>query len=339
MTSKKQAGQRVVLTSDNVLKAKRNLKKISSTNTAIKLMTFVKANYPEDNMMIKKMGRQIKCSSRLEVYSNDIVKTIFCKEKTCSVCNSIRLAKFLNDTLDKLSKENNLYHMVLTVKNPDENELKETTDKMYSFFRNSSIRKNKIFRELNKKIKIVRSFETTFNEIMNTYHLHFHILLANENEKEIKEYGELVIEYWKKYFGNKANRKAQYLEPQEKSLLENFKYLFKIKDVKDTKTGMVYHLLKATHGKRLFLAKNIYSNKSLKKEMNKSKFNDVSNEKLMCTFNYLKDANNWINDKTGELFVKESDFEELKKERVEKRNYGEISFFLKNVNLNKSKKH
>jgi len=29
--------------------------------------------------------------------------------------------------------------------------------------------------------------------------------------------------------------------------------------------------------------------------MEESKSNDVSNEKLICTFNYMKNANNWIN--------------------------------------------
>ena len=65
-----------------------------------------------------------------------------------------------------------------------------------------------------------------------SYNNHFHCLVAGENELEVKGYGELVIDYWLKYFGNLANRKAQYFEPQEKTVLENFKYLFKLKDIK-----------------------------------------------------------------------------------------------------------
>ena len=264
----------------------------------------------------------------LDIYSNEVVKTAFCKEKTCLICNSIRLAKFLDKYLDKIKEENYLYHMVLTVQNPDANKLKRTIEMMFNFFKNSSIKKDNTFRILNKRIKFIRSFEATFNEKNKTYHIHFHILLAGSNEIEIKEYGEIIINYWMKYFRKKVkvNRAAQYFEPQERSVLENFKYLFKIKDISDSNLGMVYNLLKAIEGKRLFLAKNIKLDKILDDEMKELKFNDIDNESLINTYNYSKEFKNWIDENTGELFVQEGDFEKLKKDNIEKRNYRKINF-------------
>ena len=39
-----------------------------------------------------------------------------------------------------------------------------------------------------------------------------------EHRDWLKEYGNIIIEYWLKYFGDKANRKAQYFKKQDKSL-------------------------------------------------------------------------------------------------------------------------
>ncbi|MEJ2507560.1 MAG: hypothetical protein P8Y81_14975 [Ignavibacteriaceae bacterium] len=67
---------------------------------------------------------------------------------------------------------------------------------------------------------------------MDTYNVHFHILLGGDNKDEVKNYGELLMHFWLKYFGALADNQAQYLEQQVKSPLENFKYLFKFEEIK-----------------------------------------------------------------------------------------------------------
>lgn len=288
---------------DKVLQGKRHRKKIISLNTAIKLKVFAEANYPEDEKFIKRMERQIRCSIKLDVYTNDVVKSYFCGQKTCLVCNSIKLGKFLNKFLDVIQEEKIKYHMVLTVKNPDERNLKELINKMYLFFNRSSIKRNEEYVVLNKKIKMIRSFEATFNKNARTYHIHFHILLAGEDEEEVKRYGELLIEYWLKYFGKATNIKAQYLTPQEKSILENFKYLFKLKDLTEENMYMAYKLLKATENKRLFTAKNIKKKKNLK-SWEELKIKDVNDDHtVLDRFHFNGKINNWVNCETGEIFV------------------------------------
>ena len=319
---------------NQVLKAKRCIKKILSIKTAFKILGYVKVNFPKDEKMIKRMERQIKCSNRLEVYSNDVVRSMFCKQKTCLICNSIRLAKFLDKYLDEITKGTILYHIVLTVRNPQHKQLKKTINKMYGFFRNSAINKNKDYRELNKKVKMIRSFEATLNESANTYHIHFHILLASKNEQEVNIYGNLLIEYWMKYFGDKAHKDAQYLEKQERSILENFKYLFKMNDISDNNISMVYHLLKALEGKRLFLAKNIKLDKEKIRELKSKKYNDIENAKIDQTFRYHKEDKNWIDDLTGEIFVIDNDYEKLKQENTEKKNKRNSSYSTKKQSKN-----
>lgn len=198
-----------MLITDSALKAKRNYKKVASVRIAAKLLAYVEANHPKNEAMIKRLRRQLNCSIRLEVYTNGVVKSHFCGQKTCPICNSIREAKFLDKNLDGIMKENYRYHLVLTVRNPGARELKKIIKKMYTFSRNSSLRKNKEFRKLNNKMKFIRSFEVKFNVWEDTYHTHFHILLAGEDKNEIERYGNLIIEYWIKYFGEKANRQGQ----------------------------------------------------------------------------------------------------------------------------------
>ena len=65
--------------------------------------------------------------------------------------------------------------------------------------------------------------------------------------------------------------------------------------------------------------------------MEKSKFNDVSNEKLICTFNYMKNANNWINEKTGELFVTDEMIKKFPEEMKEHKNYLILKKYFKNI--------
>ncbi|MBI9073393.1 MAG: protein rep [Melioribacteraceae bacterium] len=279
---------------------------------------------------IRKMTRQIMCGSHIEVYDNGVVRSRFCGQKTCLVCNSIRLAKFLDRYLPALMAEPFKYHMVLTVKNPGDDDLEEEINRMYKFFNQSSIKRNERYKELNKKIRFIRSFETTFNVEKHTYHIHFHILLSGDNEEEIKEYGALLIDYWLKYFGEKAHRSAQHFEPQRKSVVENFKYLFKLKDVNKSNMRMVFNLLKATDGKRLFTAKN-FKKDEVKK--NEEEIKSVLGNGLEKEFFYDTRLRNWVDVETGEIFIDDIKEKAYENDIDEAKNLVELKGFFRSVKL------
>ena len=314
---------------DASLQVKRLLKKKTSLDIAIKLKTFVENNFPEDKEFLKKMNSQICCSAHLLIMSNDVIKTQFCKQKTCLVCNSIRLAKFLDKYLERIDENEIKYHMVLSIKNPDDDNLKSEIDKMFNFFSQSSIKRNVRYRELNKVIKFIRSFESTLNAKAKSFNIHFHILLAGQVEIEVKEYGEILIEYWLKYFGKKANRKAQYLELQERSLLENFKYLVKIKDIDESNIYMFYKLLKVTDNRHLFTAKNF--EKLPSDELKESKFDDVKNEKVISLYSFFKF--NWYDEETGEILVTDEKMKEYKNDLQEIKNYRSLKKYFSNLSI------
>lgn len=312
------------------LQVKRGYRKITSTNIAVMLKEYVEENFPEDKIFIRNMIRQIKCSGYLLVYEDGTIRSYFCNQKSCPICNSIRLAKFLDKYLSIMEQQQFLYHLVLSIRNPSRQSLKNRIKKMYKFFDQSAIRRNKIYKEFNKKIKFIRSFETTFNRAMDTYHIHFHILLGGDNENEVKTYGKLLIEYWLKYFGELADPKAQYLKKQKKSPLENFKYLFKFKEITKETIHMVYQILKATKNKKLFTTKNIKLEKVVL-ELSEIEFDDTENLKIIQRFHFDSKSKNWIDPETGECLVTDEKIKKYKGQIIEKKHLKELqSFFQKN---------
>ena len=156
--------------------------------------------------------------------------------------------------------------------------------------------------------------------------------MVGENENEIKRYGEILIEYWLKYFGDLANRKAQYLYPQQKSPLENFKYLFKVKDINKSLIPMVYNILKATKGRNLFLAKNIKRG-SINKELDDYRVNDIQDAKIIQRFNYHSKAKNWIDIVTGEVFITDDKIKKFPEEIHLTKNYRELQKFFRDNSI------
>jgi len=317
---------------DTVLQVKRHFKKINSQNLAFMMKDYLEEFHPEDEMMLRNMIRIIKCSSNLLVYDNGAVRSYFCGHRMCLVCNSIKLSRFLNKYLSFIENMPYKYHMVLSIVNPDEFELKKSMDSMFKFFNQSSIKRNKEYNNLNKKIILIRSFETKLKNRTDGYNNHFHCLLGGENEIEVIRYGEILIEYWLKYFGRLADRGGQYIEPQKKGPMENFKYLFKVKDINKGLIPMVYNLLKATKGRNLFLAKNI-KRSNIKKELDDHKINDIKDAKIIQRFNYHSKAKNWIDIKTGEVFITDEKIKKFPEEIHLTKNYREVQRFFRDNSI------
>lgn len=320
---------------DVVLQVKRNKKKIISQKIAIMLKEYAEINYPKDKLFQRKMIRQIRCSSYMQELGNGNIVALYCKEKTCLICNSIRAAKFLDKYKSNIENRTFIYHNVLSIKNPNDENLKTDINKMFKFFNQSSLKKNKRFVELNRSIGFIRTFETTFNSTAKTYNIHFHCLLAGEIESEVIEYGNILIDYWLKYFGAKANRKGQYLKKQEKSILENFKYLFKLKDITKNEIPMLYTFLKAVQNKRLFMTKNIEANDIDKSKLDAQKFSNRNSHRVK-QFHYNIKNKNWIDPETGEIFIDKSKEKKYNQEMKEIKNFRDLKKYFNKKSINKS---
>ena len=136
----------------------------------------------------KKYYRVLDCSTflefRLTVSDNlKLTNANFCKVRLCPMCawrRSLKIFGQVSKVMDYV-EENYDYRYIfltLTVKNCYGEDLKDTLDLMTHSF--SKLSRRKAFKDAVKGY--FRSLEITYNEEMDTYHPHFHLILAvNKN--------------------------------------------------------------------------------------------------------------------------------------------------------------
>ena len=132
----------------------------------------------------KKYYRVIDCSTFLEfgvtkTSSLKLLQANFCKVRLCPMCawrRSLKIFGQVSKVMDQVEKNYNYRYifLTLTVKNCYSEDLKDTLDLMTKSFNKLSERK-----AFKKAIKgYFRSLEITYNKQDNTYHPHFHLILA-----------------------------------------------------------------------------------------------------------------------------------------------------------------
>lgn len=136
----------------------------------------------------KKYYRVVDCSTFLEFVvtkssSLKLLKANFCKVRLCPMCawrRSLKIFGQVSKVMDLVEKNYNYKYLflTLTVKNCYGEDLKDTLDLMtYSF---NKLSERKAFKQAVKGY--FRSLEITYNKKDNTYHPHFHLILAvNKN--------------------------------------------------------------------------------------------------------------------------------------------------------------
>ena len=140
----------------------------------------------------KKYYRVVDCSTFLEFgvtkSSNlKLLKANFCKVRLCPMCawrRSLKIFGQVSKVMDLVEKNYNYKYLflTLTVKNCYGEDLKDTLDLMtYSF---NKLSERKAFKQAVKGY--FRSLEITYNKKDNTYHPHFHLILA-VNESYFKD--------------------------------------------------------------------------------------------------------------------------------------------------------
>ncbi|MCF8260694.1 MAG: protein rep [Melioribacteraceae bacterium] len=284
----------------------------------------------KDGRLKKKIERQLNCCSFLEVYSNDETRTWFCGQKTCRLCNSIRMAKLLGVYKEQVEKYQFNYHLSLTMENlycksekdehgvyslnykNEEMTISKRIDEMFKFWHNSMLCKLDIYKKLTKEVNFIRSWEVTFNRV-NSVHPHFHLLLVSNNEDSIKTLGNLIIIYWIKWWERRKVRcvnEAQKLEPIRKTILENFKYCLKLSDIKNSNALKLIELLRATDSRRLFTQKGFMSESKLE-DINKRNISDIEEVKRnvlesatkIHKLHYSNEIGGYYSESTGECYI------------------------------------
>lgn len=210
----------------NILKKKTKLKGLSK---------FIVSRLYYDNPQspLNKSYRNSFYCQNILINTGDKLKSQYCKNRWCPICNRNKTAELINKYAPILSECDNLYFITLTRPNVKGEDLKGEIKVLMKTFRD--IINNRIIRQHIKQGVIgLRKIECTYNAESNTYHPHFHLLVSS------KECGEDIIKLWLRK-NPTARPQAQDIrgcDMETGTYLEIFKYFTKL--LAKDKKGVYY---------------------------------------------------------------------------------------------------
>lgn len=262
---------------------------------------------------IKKSEKVHSCTTDLlfkecpEGHEKHLVGTFACKARLCPVCAWRRSLVVFHQTkavLHEANKRENLEYLflTLTIKNCDGEELKEEIDLLLKAW--NKLSKRKIFTK--SVVGWFRALEITRNKENDTYHPHFHVILAVKPSYFKKNY--VTYDTWKATWKDclkidydpvvhiqksrpKKTKAGESEKPIEDLVAEGAKYATKTTDyiVSDEKEmdKAVEIFDKALHGRRLIayggILKEIYKELKFKDETEADLVNiDENNQTKSC---------------------------------------------------------
>jgi hypothetical protein len=232
----------------------------------------------------------------------DKITAKYCNSRTCINCNRIRTAKLIKGYYEPLQdlaineNDKKLEFVTLTIPNCKPEELIEV---VYSMKKNLT----NVIRVIREKRRIdvsgITKIECTYNDVENTFHPHFHIIV-NKNS------GQLIIDEWLKRYPTAAHWCQKTQKADTNSLLELFKYTtkFLIKD-NSTKRQKIY-----THAIDLIM-QSFYKKRTIQPFGKLRKFKEEVSEEVdelisehieefedkddefICNWNWCPERNNW----------------------------------------------
>jgi hypothetical protein len=196
-----------------------------------------------DSPLNKSYWQTYHCTRTILQDGNQI-KSRYCNQRWCLVCNSIRTGKMINGYLPAIESMVNPYFVTLTVKNVKSYDLQATIEAMQRDF----VRTKDKLKKRGIVIKGIRKVEVTYSQKRHDYHPHFHCIIDG-----CKESFALVAD-WIKRHPEQANYKGQDIRFADRdTTTELFKYFTKLL----TKDGQFLApqmdvAFRAMKGKRVF---------------------------------------------------------------------------------------
>lgn len=237
----------------------RAKRKLISQSIMLKLIDLTKEN--EGIYKTSSLWNTYHCQEKL-ITANGRLYGKYCKNRFCSICNTIRKADIINRYLPDIEKWEEPYFVTLTIKSCKADQLKSrVTGILRGFKKVKERQKKKYQRGTGIKLIGVKSLECNFNPTKKTYNPHFHLLVPN------KKIAEVIIDEWLRIATRQfAQRQAQDMRKVydlESGLVEIIKYSSKIftepdtaKKTKNTSPDIYIaaysNILAAMKGRRIF---------------------------------------------------------------------------------------
>jgi hypothetical protein len=243
---KSAAAQEVTLPSEGVTLHLKNLTKRARSKWYTKAISGrLMYQYPElerspNDSMFFYYRRAFFCNEQLTQEGKKI-KSKFCDTRVCHICNRIRTAKMMSGYISQFRKFDYLEFVTLSIRCVNRKALRAA-------FRHMRKSVTKIIRSIREWYKIDISglikVECTYNFIMDWYHPHIHIIVAEDSGFPI---GAVIVEKWMElYPDDKSLTYSSSFEGQDckeadiDCLNELFKYQTKI--ITGSKNNLLVHI-------------------------------------------------------------------------------------------------
>lgn len=243
----------------------------------------------EDSSLHWSYKNTLDCASVVEQKGQKL-KSTYCGNRYCLVCNRIRTAKLINGYMPVLEQMKQPVFLTLTIPNVTAGELRTTIEDMSATFRTIIHRYTS---RTKTKIDGVRKIECTYNPDTDTYHPHFHAIIDGWHN------AEMIKQNWLKTYEN-AVPVAQDIRPckNRDSFIELFKYFTKVlTNKREFYPQQMDVIFTAMRKKRVYQPfGNIHPVQEEIDEIQVEEYKDIANDNRLWTWY----ENDWIDLSTGE---------------------------------------
>lgn len=188
------------------------------------------------------------CTNNIRVEHGKL-KSQYCKNRWCLVCNRIRTAVLINEYKPELDKLNQLFFVTLTLPTCTAEELPNQIDRMQKAWRRIYLnsKKAKYIKDGHPPLRGIRKAECTLRP-KGKYHYHYHILVNNWS------CAEWLVSQWLRKFPEADPKAQDSRSADKKSYLELFKYFTKIttKDMPRADYKRLDTVFQALYKKKVF---------------------------------------------------------------------------------------
>lgn len=184
------------------------------------LTEYAKSQVGTDAGALEQSYRNSIYCAGVQVQEGGMIRSRYCSNRWCPVCNRIRMGKAINTYLPKVEEWDEPYFVTLTVQNCGAEELPRLVGKMIEAFAAIS---RKMVRDQGSFVAI-RKLECTYGK---GYHPHFHIIV--ESREAAYALRDAWMVYGPKYTQRKVSEQGQDVQKADtESLIELFKYATKL---------------------------------------------------------------------------------------------------------------
>jgi hypothetical protein len=156
--------------------------------------------------------------SELIYRENGKLKSRYCRNRWCKICNRIRTGILINGYSQALEEMPDKQFVTLTIKNVPAENLRTSIKEMLKTCR--KIQETRRKRDKLSGINAIRKLECTYNAEKNNFHPHFHFIVSSREE------AEYLKNAWIRYYPE-VNEKGQDIREAYKPA-ELFKYFTKL---------------------------------------------------------------------------------------------------------------